>query len=281
MQMVVWGSQAMREAYHAGIQPRSGQRSGQRDGWLATVSRQAQLLWWVQGCVAAIAIAGVLDVLGVTRKDWFRVVHAIGAQWMDWTRQLSAWLATRLPFGWELGAREATFFFLVAVTILPIMISQAIANSRHTETTDRVMSYVGLAFVLYGMGIVLAPGNIENTPGVFASAVAATCVGFILAVGMTGNHIADRNIQRSKVLGLGPIIVLIAGKQLGWETSGDAFLVAAACASLTAVISLGAIMLKVARPYVVAFVATLAFFGVLEILTWIPAIEQQLIPYLS
>ena len=76
-------------------------------------------------------------------------------------------------------------------------------------------------------------------------------------------------------------IVLIAGKQLGWETSGDAFLVAAACASLTAVISLGAIMLKVARPYVVAFVATLAFFGVLEILTWIPAIEQQLIPYLS
>lgn len=261
----------MQKAYSAAIRPRSAPIAG----WAGAVARQARLLWWVQGCVAAVAIAGVLDVLGLTGKTWFRVVHIIGEQWMDWTRQLSAWLATRLPFGWELGAREATFFFLVAVTILPIMISQAIANSRHTESTDRVMSYVGLAFVLYGMGIVLAPGNLDNTPGVFASAVAAVCVGFILAVGMTGNHLADRNMQRSKVLGLGPIVVLIAGKQLGWQASDDAFIVAAVCASMTAVISLGAIMLKVARPYVVAFVATLAFFGVLEILTWIPAIGQQ------
>lgn len=65
----------------------------------------------------------MLEVTGFARKDEFRVVHAIGAQWMDWTRHLSAWLATRLPFGLVLGAREATFFFLVAVTILPLMIS--------------------------------------------------------------------------------------------------------------------------------------------------------------
>ncbi|MDO8294965.1 MAG: hypothetical protein Q7T19_00860, partial [Caulobacter sp.] len=72
----------------------------------------------------------------------------------------------------------------------------------------------------------------------------------------------------------------IAGKQLGWTASDDTFLVAAVCASLTAVVSLGAIMLNVARPYVVAFVATLAFFGIGEILTWIPAVEQQIGLYL-
>lgn len=268
----------MGEVYQAGRQLRTGARSG----LLAVVSWQARLLWWAQGCVAAIAIAGVLDVLGLTHKEWFRVAHAIGAQWMDWTRQLSEWLGPRLPFGWELGAREATFFFLVAVTILPIMVSQAVANSRRADQpNDRILSYVGLALVLYGMAIVLAPGNLESTPGVFASAAAATCIGFILAIGMTGNQFANRNIQRGKVLGLGPIVVLIAGKQLGWDSSGDAFLVAVICASLAAVISLGAIMLKVARPYVVAFVTTLAFFGVLEILTWIPGIGQQLSPYFS
>jgi hypothetical protein len=234
----------------------------------------------VQGCVAAIAIAGVLEVTGLARKDWLRVVHAIGAQWMDWTRHLSTWLAMHLPLGLELGAREATFLFLVAVTILPVMILQIVANNRNIELTDRVTSYVGLAFVLYGMGIVLAPGNLENTPGVFASAVAATCIGFILAVGMTGSSDADRNIQRSRVIGLGPIVVLIAGKQLGWTASDDAFLVAAFCASLTAAISVGAIMHKVARPYIVAFGVTLAFFGLVDLLTLIPAIEQQLRPYL-
>lgn len=142
------------------------------------------------------------------------------------------------------------------------------------------MSYVGLVFVLYGMAIVLAPGNLDNTPGVFASAAAATCIGFILAVGMTGSHAADRNIQRTKVLGLCPLVVLIAGKQLGWAASDDTFLVAVVCASLTAVVSLGAILLNVARPYVVAFVATLSFFGIWEILTWIPAVEQQIGLYL-
>lgn len=267
----------MQKAFSAAVRP----RSAPMPGWRGAVARQARLLWWVQGCVAAIAIAGVLDVTGFARKDWFRVVHAIGAQWMDWTKHLSAWLATHLPFGWELGAREATFFFLVAVTVLPVMISQVIANSRHAEQTDRVMSYVGLVFVLYGMAIVLAPGNLESTPGVFASAVAATCIGFILAVGMTGSSDTDRTIQRSRVLGLGPIVVLIAGKQLGWTASDDAFLAAAMFASLTAAASIGAIMHNVARPYVVAFIATLAFFGVLEILTWIPAIEQQIGPYLG
>lgn len=266
----------MQEAHSLGVQPRPAQRAG----WLAALGRQAQLLWWVQGCVAAIAIAGVLEVTGLARKDWLRVVHAIGAQWMDWTHHLSDWLATRMPFGLELGAREATFFFLVAVTILPVMISQVIANSRQAESNDRVMSYVGLVFVLYGMAIVLAPGNLENTPGVFASAVVATCIGFILAVGMTGHHANDRNLQRAKVLGLSPLVILIAGKQLGWAASDDTFLVAAACASFTAAISLGAIMLKVARPYVVAFVATLAFFGLIEILARVPAFEQQIAAYL-
>ena len=74
--------------------------------------------------------------------------------------------------------------------------------------------------------------------------------------------------------------MLIAGKQLGWAASDDAFLVAAVCASLTAVVSLGAIMTKVARPYVVAFVATLAFFGFLEVLARIPAVDQQIGSYL-
>ena len=266
----------MQQAYGLGVP----QRAAPHARGLGTLAGQARLLWWVQGCVAAIAIAGVLEVTGLARKDWLRVVHAIGAHWMDWTRQLSAWLATCLPFGLELGAREATFFFLVAVTILPLMISQAIANSRNAESTDRVMSYVGLVFVLYGMAIVLAPGNLENTPGVFASAAAATCIGFILAVGMTGSQMADRNIQRTKALGLCPLVLLIAGKQLGWAASDDTFLVAAVCASLTAVISLGAIMMKVARPYVVAFVATLAFFGFMEILARIPAVDQQIGSYL-
>lgn len=267
----------MQKAYGAAVQPRSASSTG----WLDAVARQARVLWWVHGFVAAIAIAGVLDVLGLTGSDWLRVVHAVGEQWMDWARSLSKWITSWLPFGWELGAREATFFFLVAVTVLPLVVSQAVAHTRQTELTDRVMSYVGLAFVLYGMGIVLAPGNFQETPGVFASAVAATCIGFILAVGMTGNENADRNIQRSRVLGLAPIVVLIAGKQLGWAEGNDAFLVAAACASLAAVISLGAIMLKVARPYVVAFVATLAFFGVLELVTRIPAVAQQVSPYLN
>lgn len=267
----------MQKAYSAAIQPRSASHSG----WMGAVARQARLLWWAQGIVAAIAIAGVLDALGLTSKDWLRVVHAVGEQWLGWASGLSEWTSSWLPFGWELGAREATFFFLVAVTVLPLLISQAITTSRHAEPTDRVMSYVGLAFVLYGMGIVLAPGNFQETPGVFASAVAGTCIGFILAVGMTGDDTADRNIQRGRVLGLGPIVVLIAGKQLGWSPANDAFLVAAACASLTAVISLGAIMLKVARPYVVAFVATLAFFGALEILSWVPAFQQQLSAYLG
>ena len=75
-------------------------------------------------------------------------------------------------------------------------------------------------------------------------------------------------------------LAVLAGKQLGWASSDATFLVAAVCASLTAVVSLGAIMMNVARPYVVAFVATLAFFGFMEIVSWIPAVEQQIGPYL-
>jgi hypothetical protein len=39
-------------------------------------------------------------------------------------------------------------------------------------------------------------------------------------------------------------------------------------------------MLNVVRPCVFAFVVTLAVFGIGEILTWIPAVEQQVAPYL-
>jgi hypothetical protein len=52
---------------------------------------------------------------------------------------------------------------------------------------------------------------------------------------MTGSQAIDRNIQRTKVRGLCPLVVLIAGKQLGWASSDDTFLVAAPFASLTAV----------------------------------------------
>jgi hypothetical protein len=78
-------------------------------------------------------------------------------------------------------------------------------------------------------------GTIPPNAAKTQNGAAATCIGCILAAGMTGGQTTDRNIQRTKVLGLCPFVVLIAGKQLRWAASDDTFLVAAACVSLTAV----------------------------------------------
>lgn len=261
----------MQEAYNVGVEPRFPRREpGQRTMFLWALAMR-----WVQGVVAAFATLGVLDALGLTRKDWVQVIHAVGLRWMEGMQQFSRWLDARLPFGWNVGPYEATFLLLVLVTILPIAVAQAFSPRRSVELPERVLGFAGLFFVLYGMVILLAPGGMRDTPDVFSSAAAATCVGFILSVGMTGNGVVRRD-----VIGVAPIIVLITGRQLGWTTSNDGYLIALFCACLSAVTSIGFIMFEVARSYIVAFLAALGLVLVLELVSTVPGVGQQIIAYL-
>lgn len=261
----------MQEAVDVGVQPRS--RMGERSRRVAW--RWTQPLWWIQGAVAACTMLAVLDALGLTRKDWLPVFHAAGGRWMALMEQVSAWLAVRLPFGWDLGPYETTFFLLVLVTVVPIVLVRALSRRPEVELPERVLGFAGLVFILYGMAVLLAPGGMRDTPDVFASAGAATCVGFILSVGMTGAGAVRRN-----VVGIGPIVVLIIGRQLGWTTSSDGYLVAAVCGCLCALVSAGFIMASLSRSYIVAFLAVWAIVMALEVSLAIPGLGQQVAAYL-
>lgn len=224
-------------------------------------------------------MVGTLNALGLIPSGWMEVVEALGGRWMDWMAALSAWLDGRLPFGMMLGAREAAFVLVVLVTILPVTIARAVANDRRVELVDRVLRYAGLVFVVYGMAIVLAPGRMVDTPQIFASAVVATCVGFILSISATGDHDAESYANRRMLIGVAPLILLFLGEPLGWTAPDAVYTAALVIAGLAAFISVSLILFRVARPYVTAFAVTLGVITAIQLLSIVPAVAQQIAPF--
>jgi hypothetical protein len=244
-----------------------------------TALRWSHPLWWLLGILGALAMVGTLDALGLVPAGWMQVVDSLGGRWMDGMAALSAWLDGRLPYGMMLGAREAAFALVVLVTILPVTIARAVVSDRPVERVDRVLRYAGLVFVVYGMAIVLAPGRMADTPDIFASAVVATCVGFILSISATGIHDADSDANRRMLIGVAPLILLFLGEPLGWTVSDVFYSAAMVVAGLAAFISVSLILFRVARPYVTAFAVTLGVITAIQLLSIVPAVAQQIAPF--
>jgi hypothetical protein len=102
-------------------------------------------VWWLRGILAAGAIVGLADHLGLVRTDWLKIVHAIGARWnvgMTWVTDL---VSMALPFDWSLTVGEGNILTLLSVLIVPAVVPTG-RYLMAKERCDRSATYAVASF---------------------------------------------------------------------------------------------------------------------------------------
>lgn len=166
------------------------------------------VVWWLRGIIAAWAIVGIVDQLGIGSDLLLRVVHAIGARWNIIAETVSGWINIALPFDLQLTASEVTISTINAAIVLPLGATAVWSLVDTTRKASRpllagALGIAGACALLFlGLSPFL-PGELIEDPtlaGWFSGAISTVVA---LAVFQAILHHAGAPALKFAVLGAG------------------------------------------------------------------------------
>lgn len=228
-------------------------------------------VWWLRGVLGAWSLVALIDQLGLVREDWLRVVHALASRWSQWFEVLTGWANVRLPWGLHISVEEATLLSLLSVLGFPIVASVARRNwnsKLYIAASSLVLAAAGAVAVLF------APESF-NAPTGFGMALSPSAALIVLYVAIFWSitEVGFRWV---------PLLLMMASVTLflalaffgGSETASLQTWIVFLAPPFAALVTLW----DLNRAYVKALLVALSFVLMLEVLYWMPAVNELIRP---